>query len=352
MNKEDKEALLNELSVCLESYFGLITKHRATITESEAGLCLDIEFPFPIEDIESELKSFLVEKLSLDNSLINLSTNIKAHVTREGLLHHPKIKNIIAVSSAKGGVGKSTTAVNFALALKSAGAKVGILDADIYGPSQPHLLGTKRKADTVGKKILPVISHGIPSISIGYLVDDSSAMIWRGPMVSGALKQLLNDTEWSELDYLIMDLPPGTGDIQLTLVQNLPLTAAIVVTTPQDIAMNDARRGLQMFKKVSVPVLGIVENMAVHTCSGCGKKEHIFGGDLASKIVEDTDSTILGSLPLDIRIREHSDIGIPIVVADEKSDIALEYIKIARAATMKLSTYPRNLRIKTELVQK
>ncbi|MBS1211663.1 MAG: apbC, partial [Proteobacteria bacterium] len=248
------------------------------------------------------------------------------------------VKNIIAVASGKGGVGKSTTAVNLALALAAEGARVGILDADIYGPSQPAMLGLSGQPDVVeGKGILPKVAYGVQSMSIGYLIDEDTPMIWRGPMVTGALQQLLNDTRWDNLDYLIIDLPPGTGDIQLTLAQQIPVSGAIIVTTPQDIALLDAQKGLKMFEKVSVPVLGIVENMSVHVCSQCGHEEHIFGEGGGEKMAQKYGVELLGSLPLDIRIREQADGGHPTVVADPQGPAAMRYKEIARKMAARLA---------------
>lgn len=247
----------------------------------------------------------------------------------------PGVKNIIAVASGKGGVGKSTTAVNLALALAAEGARVGILDADIYGPSQPQMLGVgQRRPEIVeqdGKQMMvPIEAHGIQSISMGYLVTEQTPMVWRGPMVSGALQQLLGQTRWDQVDYLIVDMPPGTGDIQLTLSQKVPVTGAVIVTTPQDIALLDAKKGIEMFRKVNVPVLGVVENMALHTCSKCGHEEHIFGSGGGERIASEYDTLLLGSLPLDLTIRETTDAGTPTVAADPNSTISQRYRAIAR----------------------
>ena len=248
------------------------------------------------------------------------------------------IKFAVAIASGKGGVGKSTTAVNLALALAAEGASVGILDADIYGPSQPHMLGiTGRPESTDGKSMEPMERHGIQAMSIGFLIDAETPMVWRGPMVTGALEQLLGETNWRELDYLVIDLPPGTGDIQLTLAQKVPVTGAIIVTTPQDIALLDARRGLKMFEKVGVPVIGIVENMSTHICSQCGHEEHIFGTGGGAAMCQDYGVELLGSLPLDIRIREQADGGMPTVVAEPEGKISEIYLAIARRTAVKLS---------------
>jgi ATP-binding protein involved in chromosome partitioning len=245
--------------------------------------------------------------------------------------YYPNIKRIIAVASGKGGVGKSTVAANLALALAKQNARVGILDADIYGPSQPLMLGAKTLPETIdNQRIKPLTLHGLQSMSIGYLVDQNAAMIWRGPMVSAALQQLFNNTEWGNLDYLIIDLPPGTGDIQLTLVQKIPLTGAVIVTTPQELALSDARRAIMMFEKVRVPIFGIIENMGLHRCSKCGHEETIFGEQGGQKLAEEFKVEILGSLPLDQSIREHTDAGRPTVIAEPDGEITQLYLDIAQ----------------------
>jgi ATP-binding protein involved in chromosome partitioning len=267
-----------------------------------------------------------------------MSSRIVAHKAQQGVTLLPNVKNIIAVASGKGGVGKSTTSVNLALALAAEGATVGLLDADIYGPSQPQMLGISgRPESTDGKSMDPMLAHGIQAMSIGFLIDNDTPMVWRGPMVTGALEQLLRDTKWRDLDYLVIDLPPGTGDIQLTLAQKIPVTGAIIVTTPQDIALLDARKGLKMFEKVSIPILGIVENMSTHICSQCGHEEHIFGTGGGALMSKDYSVDLLGSLPLDIKIREQSDGGQPTVIADPNGPIATIYKKIARAAAIKIA---------------
>lgn len=253
----------------------------------------------------------------------------------------PNIKNIIAIASGKGGVGKSTTAVNLAVALSQLGARTGILDADIYGPSQPTMLGIKTPPNVKQQKTLqPVIAHGVQSMSIGYLIDETTPMIWRGPMVSMALQQLLNDTQWDNLDYLIIDLPPGTGDIQLTLAQKIPVSAAIIVTTPQDLALLDARKAYEMFRKVNVPVLGMIENMSTHVCSQCGHEEPIFGEGGGKKMSAEVAIELLGALPLDIHIRQQMDAGTPTVVAAPESSAAQHYQHIAKRIIEKLSLQP------------
>ena len=249
----------------------------------------------------------------------------------------PGVKHLIAVASGKGGVGKSTTAANLALALATGGARVGILDADLYGPSQPRMLGLKGMPDSLDGKVLePMIGHGIQTMSIGFLVDDESPIIWRGPMITQALTRLMYETHWNNLDYLIVDMPPGTGDIHLTMAQRMPVSGAVIVTTPQDIALLDARKGLSMFEKVNIPVLGIIENMSTHVCSECGHEEHIFGEGGAKRMAKESGTELLGELPLDIRIRTGSDSGRPIVVSDPGGPLATAYGVIAERISRKI----------------
>jgi ATP-binding protein involved in chromosome partitioning len=269
---------------------------------------------------------------------VDVDWAIKAHSVQKSLKPIDSVKNIIAVASGKGGVGKSTTAVNLALALSAEGARVGILDADIYGPSQPRMLGIAGKPESKdGSTLEPMSSYNLQAMSIGFLIEEETPMIWRGPMVTQALEQLLNDTNWSELDYLVIDLPPGTGDTQLTLAQKVPVSGAVIVTTPQDIALLDARKGLKMFQKVEVPVLGIVENMSIHICSNCGHEEHIFGEGGGAKMADQYGIEMLGALPLDINIRVETDGGKPSVAADPDSRISEIYREIARKTAAKLS---------------
>lgn len=272
-----------------------------------------------------------------------ISTKITSHTVQQGVALLSEVKNTIAVASGKGGVGKSTTAVNLALALQAEGATVGILDADIYGPSQPRMLGVSGKPETIdGKTVEPQMSYGLQSMSIGYLIEEDTPMIWRGPMVTGALEQLLNDTNWHNLDYLIIDLPPGTGDIQLTLCQKIPVSGAVIVSTPQDIALIDAKKALKMFEKVSVCVLGIIENMSVHICSECGNESHIFGSGGGLQMAKQYDVDLLGSLPLDIAIREGVDNGKPTVALEPDSTIAQYYYEIARHVAGRLAVQTKD----------
>ncbi len=302
-----------------------------------------IALGFPAAGYIPELTATLKEKVEavdgVANAEIEVSASIVSHAAQKGVQHIKGVKNIIAVASGKGGVGKSTTSVNLALALAAEGATVGILDADIYGPSQPRMMGlSDKKPDSPdGKTLEPIVNYGVQSMSIGYLIEEDTPMIWRGPMVTQALEQLLNDTNWREVDYLVIDLPPGTGDTQLTLAQKVPVSGAVIVTTPQDIALLDARKAYKMFEKVEVPVLGVVENMSIHICSKCGHEEHIFGEGGGRKMAEDYNVGFLGALPLDITIREEADAGKPTVAAEPEGRIAQIYRDIARRTAAKLS---------------
>ena len=303
---------------------------------------VSVELGFPARGVQEEIASSvrtLVEDVDgVSGAEVDVSWNIVAHSVQKALKPIDNVKNIIAVASGKGGVGKSTTAVNLALALAAEGARVGILDADIYGPSQPRMLGVSGQPESQdGKTLEPMKSYDLQAMSIGFLIDEETPMIWRGPMVTQALEQLLNDTNWSELDYLVIDLPPGTGDTQLTLAQKVPVSGAVVVTTPQDIALLDARKGFKMFEKVEVPVLGIVENMSIHICSECGHEEPIFGEGGGQRMAEEYGVEFLGGLPLDMRIREETDSGKPTVVAEPEARISQIYREIARKAAAKLA---------------
>ena len=305
------------------------------------NIALDIVLGYPANSVAAEIGALVRGKLAsltAGSVSVNVQSKIVPHSVQRGVQLLSGVKNIIAVASGKGGVGKSTTAVNLALALAAEGATVGILDADIYGPSQPQMLGiTARPESTDGKSMEPLERHGVQAMSIGFLIDMDTPMVWRGPMVTGALEQLLRETRWRDLDYLVVDLPPGTGDIQLTLAQKVPVTGAVIVTTPQDIALLDARKGLKMFEKVGIPILGIVENMSTHICSNCGHEEHIFGAGGAAAMCQDYNVDLLGALPLDIRIREQADSGTPTVAAEPDGQIAATYRQIARTVAIKLS---------------
>ena len=310
-------------------------------------VAIDIVLGYPAQTWEGALAQQVREALKADPAItqvtVGIASRVHAHKVQNELTPLPNVKNILAVASGKGGVGKSTTAANLALALAADGAKVGLLDADIYGPSIPRMMGVSGKPDSKdGKTIEAKIAHGVQTMSIGFLIEEDTPMIWRGPMVTQALTQLLNDTNWTDLDYLVIDLPPGTGDIQLTLCQKVPVSGALIVTTPQDIATLDAKKALKMFEKVNVPVLGIVENMALHTCSNCGHTEHIFGAGGGAAMAQQYGVPLLGSLPLDIRIREQADGGAPTVAAEPDSALAKNYGEIARKAAAQLSLRARN----------
>ena len=303
---------------------------------------VDVVLGFPAKGYVDELKNKLTALITaldgVTSATVNVSSKVEPHSTQKGVKAITNVKNIIAIASGKGGVGKSTTAVNLACALAAEGATVGILDADIYGPSQPRMLGVNAKPESAdGNSLEPLMGHGIQSMSIGYLIEEDTPMIWRGPMVTQALEQLLNDTNWTDVDYLIIDLPPGTGDIQLTLAQKVPVSGAIIVTTPQDIALLDARKALKMFEKVDVTVLGIIENMSIHICSECGHEEYIFGQGGGQSMSEQYDVDFIGALPLDIQIRKEVDAGTPTVAADPDGRIAQIYREIARRVSAKLS---------------
>ena len=306
------------------------------------NVVINVELGFPAKSIHdavaAEIKKAVEAGVKGATATVNIDTKIVAHSVQKALKPIDNVKNIIAVASGKGGVGKSTTAVNLALALSVEGARVGILDADIYGPSQPRMLGVSGKPESKdGKTLEPMMSYHLQAMSIGFLIDEETPMIWRGPMVTQALEQLLNDTNWSELDYLVIDLPPGTGDTQLTLAQKVPVSGAIVVTTPQDIALLDARKGFKMFEKVEVPVLGIVENMSIHICTKCGHEEPIFGEGGGQRMASEYGVDFLGGLPLDKRIRVETDSGKPTVVAEPEARISMIYRDIAMKAAAKLS---------------
>jgi len=306
------------------------------------NVTLDVVLPYPAKSVFNEIKQQVEAKLKtlpgVGNVNATVSSKILSHAVQRGVKPIPGVRNIIAVASGKGGVGKSTTAVNLALALLAEGAKVGILDADIYGPSQPMMLGLAdaKPVSEDGQNMEPMMGHGLQAMSIGFLIDVETPMVWRGPMVTQALEQLLNNTKWHDLDYLVVDLPPGTGDIQLTLAQRVPVTGAVIVTTPQDIALIDARKGLKMFQKVNIPILGIVENMSLHICSKCGHEERIFGEGGGERMGKDYDIEMLGALPLDMAIRQQVDSGKPTVVADPDGRVSQIYKQIARRVAVKI----------------
>jgi ATP-binding protein involved in chromosome partitioning len=331
-------ALLAALQAVIDPNTGrdfVTTRQLKNLRADSGDVSFDVELGYPAKSQVAALRRALIAAArgvpGVDNVSVNLSTRIVAHAVQRGVQVLPGVKNIVAVASGKGGVGKSTTAVNLALALAAEGARVGILDADIYGPSQPMMMGIEGRPETTdGKTMEPLENYGVQVMSIGFVVDPADPMIWRGPMATQALEQLLHQTNWSDLDYLIVDLPPGTGDIQLTLSQRVPLTGAVIVTTPQDIALLDARKGLKMFEKVSVPILGVIENMAVHVCSNCGHVEHIFGAEGGKRMAAEHGVEYLGALPLSMSIREQSDAGRPPVVSDPDGEIAGLYKTVAR----------------------
>jgi ATP-binding protein involved in chromosome partitioning len=318
------------------------TKAVKNLVVSEGDVAFDVELGYPAKSQIAGFRKDLITAVKAVapgvNVSVNVTSKITAHAVQRGVQLLPGVKNILAVASGKGGVGKSTTAVNLALALAAEGARVGLLDADIYGPSIPMMMGINGRPETAdGQSMEPLENYGVQVMSIGFLVAPDEAMIWRGPMATQALDQLLRQTNWKELDYLVVDMPPGTGDIQLTLAQKVPLTGAVVVTTPQDIALLDARKGIKMFEKVGVPILGIVENMAVHVCSNCGHVEHIFGADGGKKMAAEYSMDYLGALPLKMQIRLQADSGQPTVVADPDGDVAALYKAVARKVALAIA---------------
>lgn len=345
-------ALRSALGAYVDPYAGQSLSDAQAVREvkpaADGGYSARIALGFPVGGYEKELSEALARHLAAAGINVRLTleleADIKAHAVQRNLKPLEQIKNVVAVASGKGGVGKSTVAVNLALAWAAQGAKVGILDADIYGPSQPLMLGLEGQRPTSpdNKHIKPLMSHGVAAMSIGFLVDADQALVWRGPMVTQALTQLLSETQWGELDYLVVDMPPGTGDIQLTLSQRVPVAGAIIVTTPQDIALADARKGLTMFEKVAVPVLGIVENMSIHVCSNCGHAEHIFGSGGGARMAAQYGVKLLGELPLDAHIREEADGGRPTVVAAPDTPRAKAYFEMARRSAGALALRSRD----------
>ncbi len=312
---------------------------------------LEVELGYPagahLDVVRAQVEAALRATAGVGTIDVRATSRVATHAVQRGTKPMPNVKNVIAVASGKGGVGKSTTAVNLALALAADGAKVGLLDADIYGPSQPVMLGLSGKPETKdGKTMEPRVAHGIEAMSIGFLIDADEPMVWRGPMVTQAMTQLLDQTNWHDLDYLVVDMPPGTGDIQLTLSQKVPVTGAVIVTTPQDIALADARKGLRMFEKVGIPILGVIENMSQHVCSNCGHVEHVFGVGGGERLCAQYGVDYLGGLPLDIRIREQADSGTPTVVAEPDGAIARAYREIARKVAVAVAGKAKDLSAK------
>jgi ATP-binding protein involved in chromosome partitioning len=317
-------------------------KNTQNLTIQGGDVSFGVEMGYPAKSRVDGLRQPLIAAVrsvpGVQNVSVHITSQVVAHAAQRGVALMPQVKNIIAVASGKGGVGKSTTAVNLALALAAEGAKVGLLDADIYGPSQPMMMGIDARPETEdGQTMEPLENFGVQVMSIGFLINPDEAMIWRGPMATQALEQLLRQTNWKDLDYLIVDMPPGTGDIQLTLSQRVPMTGAVIVTTPQDIALLDARKGIRMFEKVGVPILGIVENMAVHVCSNCGHTEHIFGADGGKRMAAELQTTHLGALPLDMQIRLQADSGMPTVVAHPDGEVSRLYRDIALQVAAKIA---------------
>ncbi|HWP12208.1 MAG TPA: iron-sulfur cluster carrier protein ApbC [Ramlibacter sp.] len=341
-----QDQLLQALAAIIDPNTGkdfVSTKAVRNLQVHEGDVSFDVELGYPAKSQIPALRKALIAAAKgvpgVNNVSANVASRVIAHAVQRGVALLPKVKNIVAVASGKGGVGKSTTAVNLALALAAEGAAVGLLDADIYGPSQPMMMGINGRPQSAdGKTMEPLENYGVQVMSIGFLVAQDEAMIWRGPMATQALEQLLRQTNWADLDYLIVDLPPGTGDIQLTLSQRVPMTGAVIVTTPQDIALLDAKKGVKMFEKVGVPILGIVENMAVHVCSKCGHAEHIFGEGGGKRMAAEYGMDYLGALPLDIRIREQADSGQPTVVADPDGELAGIYKGVARQMAIKIAS--------------
>ena len=342
ITEQQVQAALKELTDPNTGKDYVTGKEAKNIKINGDNVSLDILLGYPAKTQIEPIRKQVVAKLKTIPGIgavtANVTTKIVSHAVQRGVKLIPHVKNIIAIASGKGGVGKSTTAVNLALALAAEGASVGVLDADIYGPSQPTMLGIAGRPESKdGKRLEPMEGHGLQAMSIGFLIDVETPMVWRGPMVTQALEQLLNETNWRDIDYLVVDLPPGTGDIQLTLAQRVPVTGAVIVTTPQDIALMDARKGLKMFEKVNIPILGIVENMSLHVCSKCGHEEHIFGAGGGERMSKDYGIDLLGSLPLDISIREQADSGKPTVVADPDGRVAEIYRQIARRVAVKIA---------------
>ena len=350
----EQQAILAALQSVIDPNTGkdfVTTRALKNLKISGANVSFEVELGYPaksqIASLRERLTAAARSVAGVGNVALDVSVKIASHSVQRGMQLLPGVKNIIAVASGKGGVGKSTTAANLALALTAEGARVGLLDADIYGPSQPMMLGIEGRPDSLdGKLMEPMTNYGLQVMSIGFLVPQDEAMIWRGPMATQALEQLLRQTNWKDLDYLIVDMPPGTGDIQLTLSQRVPITGAVIVTTPQDIARLDAKKGIKMFEKVGVPILGIVENMAVHVCTNCGHAEHIFGEGGGKKMAADYQMDYLGALPLDMQIRLQADSGKPTVVADPDGEVAGIYKTVARQVAVTVAAKAKDFSAK------
>lgn len=340
-----ESALMDALKAVVDPNTGrdfVSSKAIKNLSVTGGDVAFDVELGYPAKSQIPGFRKALIDVAKavpgVGNVSVNVASHIVAHAVQRGVQLLPKVKNIVAVASGKGGVGKSTTAVNLALALAAEGARVGLLDADIYGPSLPMMMGIEGRPDSAdGQTMEPLENFGIQVMSIGFLVAQDEAMIWRGPMATQALEQLLRQTNWKDLDYLVVDMPPGTGDIQLTLSQRVPMTGAVIVTTPQDIALLDAKKGIKMFEKVGVPILGIVENMAVHVCSQCGHVEHIFGSEGGKKMAAEYGMDYLGALPLNMQIRLQADSGNPTVVADPDGEVAGIYKSVARQVALSIA---------------
>ena len=338
-----------------KSYASAKAVRTASLTaDGLANIAIELGYPAAtqVAPIQAQVTAALSALPGVKQVEVSVTSKIVAHTVQGNVPLLPGVKNIIAVSSGKGGVGKSTTAVNLALALSHEGARVGILDADIYGPSQPQMLGIAeaQPESTDGKTMQPLEAYGLQANSIGFLIDPEQPMVWRGPLVTQALRQLLFDTQWKNLDYLVIDMPPGTGDIQLTLAQSVPVTGAVIVTTPQDIALLDARKGLKMFEKVGIPILGIIENMSIHICSNCGHAEHIFGAGGGESMCQEYGVPFLGDLPLDIRIRTQTDAGKPTVVAEPEGQLTQAYLGIARRVAISIAEKQRDMRLRVPTI--
>lgn len=342
MTDAASSALLTVAAGVIEPHAGLSLSDTGAQLALTAANILEVQLAYPLGAAMDELRQLLLSKLQpFAMAQVHVRTVVTSSATQQNLKPIQGIKNILVVASGKGGVGKSTTAANLALALRHDGANVGLLDADIYGPSQARMMGLtgQKPVSSDGKTFQPLDAYGVKVMSIGLLIDEEQPMVWRGPMVTQALTQLLNDCKWGELDYLVVDMPPGTGDIQLTLSQRVPISGAVIVTTPQDIALLDARKGLKMFEKVGVPVMGIIENMSTHVCSNCGHEEPVFGAGGGGRMAAQYGVDLLAELPLDIRIREQADEGKPTVMADPNGTLAQAYLSMARRTTARLARH-------------